>query len=95
MKNFEFNIIEYFKFSNGDICFGGYMDPPDIGYIRPEYQLQLVTRSNKTQNFKIIGEEIFARSKPIIDRKRVFRTQDDVEELLKNLNHDPVKMIRV
>jgi hypothetical protein len=93
MDNFEFEVVEYFKFSDNQICMSGYMSPADIVYITPDYKVQLLTSSGKCHDFNLIGEEIFARSEPRKDNKRVLRTTDDIEKYLKDLIHDPVKIV--
>ena len=93
MNSFEFKVVEYFKFSNNQICMIGYMSPPDIVYITPDYKVQLITSSGKYHDFTLIGEEIFAWSTPRKDDKRVLRTSDDVESYLKDLINNPVKIV--
>ena len=93
MNKFEFRVVEYFKFSNGEICLGGYMIPDDASCITPDYKVTLFTRSGKRHPLTLLGEEIFARNKPEKNNKRVLRTADNIEKYLKNLANDPVKIV--
>jgi hypothetical protein len=93
MNKFEFEVVEYFKFSNNQICISGFMEPNDAACVTSGYKVTLFTASGKSQEFTLIGEEIFAFSWPRKDNKRVLRTADDIEEYLKNLAIDPVKVI--
>lgn len=89
---FEFEVLEYFIFSDSQICISGTMHPSDIPYITPDYIVELVTASGKRHQFHLIGEEIFSRSQPRSDNRRVLRTKDNVEPFLKNIKTDPVKI---
>lgn len=93
MNTFEFKVVEYFKFSNGQICLGGYMIPNDAACVTPEYKVTLYTSSGKKHQFALLGEEIFARSEPRKDDKRVLRTSEDIEKYLQDLVADPVKIV--
>ena len=93
MNAFEFKVVEYFKFNNGQICLGGYMNPSDAACVTSGYKVTLFTRSGKEHPFTLLGEEIFARSEPRKDDKRVLRTSDNIEQYLKDLTNDPVTII--
>lgn len=93
MKTFEFKVVEYLKFSDGQICLGGYMTPNDADTVTPDYKVTLFTKSGREHSFFLVGEEIFARSEPRKDDKRVLRTSDDIEQYLIDLTNDPVTII--
>ena len=93
MNTFEFKVVEYFKFSNGQICLIGYMIPNDAACVTSDYKVTLFTSSGTEYPFTVLGEEIFVWSMPRKDDKRVLRTSDDIEKYLKNLTNDPVKII--
>ena len=93
MNKFEFEVVEYFKFSNNQTCIGGFMHPSDAACVTSNYKVTLFTASGKSHEFTLIGEEIFAFSGPRKNNKRVLRTADNIEKYLENLVNDPVKII--
>ena len=70
MNAFEFKVVEYFKFSDGQICLGGYIIPNNAVCVTPDYKVTLFTSSGQEHLFTLLGEEIFARSEPRKDDKR-------------------------
>ena len=93
MKIFEFEILEYFKLQNSQFGLVGIMKPEDFPIVTQDYNMRLITKSGKERVFRDIGEEIIVRSDPGRNNKRAFRTTDDIEQYLKDLVNDPVKVV--
>jgi hypothetical protein len=93
MKTFEFDVIEYFKLQNDQFGLVGTMKPDTFPIITKDYKVKLVTKTGRKYIFKDIGEEIFVRSEFCKNNKRAFRTTDNIEEYLKDLVNDPVKIV--
>lgn len=93
MKNFEFNVSAYFKLEGGFFGLVGTMKPDGFPIITPNDYVNLITKSGREHVFKDIGEEIVVRSSSNKSDKRAFRTRDDIEEYLKNLPNDPIRIV--
>jgi hypothetical protein len=84
MSKFKFKINDVFFIKGNMISMAGEMLPKDFPHVfSHEYKMKLMQDDKVLHNFKIIGEEIFARL-PGAKRVRGLRTTDNIKDLLTN-----------